>query len=65
MPNVVITIVALKEQGRLQKGDTLRHSETGLHTVAYIRDDKSICVRNGAGRYFTWAINFPADTKIA
>lgn len=62
--SAIITIVDLKEQGRLQKSDTLIHSKTGLHTVVFIKPDKSVCVRDTAGRYFTWHINWPADTRV-
>lgn len=62
--SAVITIGELKEQGRIQKGDTLHHSETGAHTVAYVKPNKSICVRDTAGRYFTWHLNLPADTRV-
>lgn len=59
-----ITIGELKEPGRLQKGDTLHSSVTGWHTVAYIKPDGKVCVKNEAGEYFTWSIDWPDGMRV-
>ena len=60
----VITLKKLHTEGRLSIGDTLHHSETGDHELVAVRDDKRIIVKDRAGQYFIWNLDFGPDARI-
>lgn len=59
-----ITLKKLRTEGRLSLGDTLHHSETGDHVLVSVKDDKTLTVKDEAGRYFNWQIDFGPDARI-
>lgn len=61
-----LTLVKLKEEGRLQSGDTVHTRELGDCTVAYVRTVSSMCVKTCRGEYHTLnEINFgPGELRL-
>lgn len=60
----IITLKKLHTEGRLSIGDTLHSSERGDCELVRVRDEKTIVVKDGAGNYFDWQIDFGADARI-
>lgn len=60
----MITLKKLHTEGRISIGDTLHHSELGDHELIRVRVDGSIIVKDQAGRYFNWTIDFGNSARL-
>lgn len=64
-PKKSLRLVKLKDEGRLQSGDTVDVDDHGTCTVAYIVNASSITVKDVSGSYINIRdLNFGGDVQL-
>lgn len=60
----VITLESLYEEGKLTRGDTLRHWDGSVHYFQYVDVDGAWVVANPHGNLSRWFIELPDGCQI-